>query len=138
MTLPQYSIRSAVLDCLLADADGYYGNVTPALIERRVNAHFARKAMKQREQRADAAAQIERQVIRVVAAQMGEHEETVTRDTHLADDLHADSLDAIELVMQLEDAFDIAIPDEDAEKLLTVGQIVDHVRGKLAPSYTCE
>lgn len=57
--------------------------------------------------------------------------ETVQPETKLREDLGGDSLDAVEITMQLEDDFGISILDEDAEKLNTVQQIVDHVDGKL-------
>jgi acyl carrier protein len=55
----------------------------------------------------------------------------VTRDASLADDLGADSLERIELIMSLEESFDIHIPDEDAEKILTVGDAIDFVKKAL-------
>ena len=53
--------------------------------------------------------------------------ETITADTNLIDDLGADSLDVVELIMSLEDDFGIAISDEDAAQLYTVGRIVDYL-----------
>ena len=53
--------------------------------------------------------------------------ETITMDTNLVDDLGADSLDVVELIMSLEDIFGISISDEDAEQLYTVGRIVDYL-----------
>ena len=54
--------------------------------------------------------------------------EKVTMDTHLVDDLGADSLDIVELIMALEEEFDIEIPDADAEKVVTVGDVVDYIK----------
>ena len=53
--------------------------------------------------------------------------DTITLETNLLDDLGADSLDIVELIMELEDEFGIAISDEDAAKLVTVGRIVDYL-----------
>ena len=55
-------------------------------------------------------------------------EESVTLDAHFIDDLGADSLDIVELVMALEEEFDIEIPDSDAEKVVTVGDVVDYIK----------
>jgi acyl carrier protein len=52
----------------------------------------------------------------------------ITRDTSFVNDLNADSLDTVELVMEFEDEFEISIPDEDAEKIQTVGQAIDYIR----------
>lgn len=78
--------------------------------------------------------QIESKVIEIVVEQFGVNTkiDTVTADTHLKNDLNADSLDDVEIVMELEDAFDISIPDDDAEKRQTVRDIVDYLDGKLA------
>jgi len=53
--------------------------------------------------------------------------ETITPDTHLVDDLGADSLDIVELIMSIEDSFGISISDEDAAQLYTVGRIVEYL-----------
>jgi len=55
----------------------------------------------------------------------------ITRETSFVNDLGADSLDTVELVMEFEDEFDISIPDEDAEKIQTVGQAIDYVEAHL-------
>jgi acyl carrier protein len=70
-------------------------------------------------------------VIEIVAEQMGEDKANITRETSFVNDLGADSLDTVELVMEFEDEFDIDIPDEDAEKIQTVGQAIDYVESKL-------
>lgn len=57
--------------------------------------------------------------------------EQVTTDAHFIQDLGADSLDTVELIMSLEDHFKMAIPDEEAEKLDTVGKAVDYIHNKL-------
>jgi acyl carrier protein len=56
----------------------------------------------------------------------------VTRETRFIEDLNADSLDAIELAMDIEDEFHLAIPDEEAEKIKTVGEAIDYVKAQLA------
>ncbi|HEX8198958.1 MAG TPA: acyl carrier protein [Isosphaeraceae bacterium] len=72
-------------------------------------------------------------VIEIVSQQMEVPRDRVTPATSLADDLKADDLDQIELVMELEEQFDITIPDEEAEGIRTVGQWIDLVKSKLAP-----
>ena len=66
-------------------------------------------------------------VKKVVAEQLNVSESTVTKEASFVDDLGADSLDTVELVMALEECFDTEIPDEDAEKLSTVGSVVTYV-----------
>ena len=76
-------------------------------------------------------ATIEERVAEVVAEQMGVDKSQITRETSFVNDLGADSLDTVELVMEFEDEFDISIPDEDAEKIQTVGQAIDYVEAHL-------
>ena len=64
----------------------------------------------------------------IVVEQLGVTEETVTMEASFIDDLGADSLDIVELVMALEEEFDIEIPDGDAEKVVTVGDVVDYIK----------
>ena len=66
-------------------------------------------------------------VTKIVAEQMGVDKAKVAAETSFVNDLGADSLDTVELVMELEDEFDISIPDEDAEKIQTVGQAVKYI-----------
>lgn len=73
--------------------------------------------------------EVETKVIDIVAAQMGEDKEKITRDTSFASDLNADSLDTVELVMEFEDEFDISIPDEQAAKIHTVGAAIEYIVG---------
>jgi acyl carrier protein len=72
-------------------------------------------------------------VIEIVAEQLGTEKEKVTRETSFVNDLGADSLDTVELVMELEEEFDINIPDDAAEKIETVGQAIDFIERGEAP-----
>ena len=67
----------------------------------------------------------------VVVDKLGVKPEQVTDDANFIDDLGADSLDLVELVMALEDEFDVEIPDEDAEKLKTVKTVLEYVQSKI-------
>ena len=73
---------------------------------------------------------IEEQVKSIVAEQLGVKEEEVTNDASFVDDLGADSLDTVELVMALEEEFETEIPDEEAEKITTVQQAIDYVNAR--------
>ena len=65
----------------------------------------------------------------VIGEQLGiEDLDTITSETTFIDDLGADSLDIVELVMAIEEEFDIEIPDSDAEKVVTVGDVVDYIK----------
>ena len=70
----------------------------------------------------------------VIVEELNVSEDQVTPEATFQEDLNADSLDVVELIMRLEDAFDISIPDEDAEKIRTVGEAVAYVENKLAQS----
>ena len=70
---------------------------------------------------------IEKKVIKIISGQIGVDEFEMTRDVSFINDLNADSLDIVELVMEFEDEFDMSIPDEEAEKIQTVGAAVDYV-----------
>ncbi|MBS0374907.1 MAG: acyl carrier protein [Proteobacteria bacterium] len=70
---------------------------------------------------------VEERVKKIVAEQLGVKEEEVTSDASFVDDLGADSLDTVELVMALEEEFETEIPDEDAEKITTVQQAIDYI-----------
>ena len=69
----------------------------------------------------------------VISEQLGiEDTDSITTETTFIDDLGADSLDIVELIMALEEAFDIEIPDADAEKVVTVGDVVDYIKDHVA------
>jgi acyl carrier protein len=76
-------------------------------------------------------ASIDERVKQIVAEQLGVDEDQVTEDASFMDDLGADSLDTVELVMALEEEFDIEISDEDAEKIQTVKNAIEYI-GKLS------
>ena len=71
---------------------------------------------------------VEEKVIEIIIDQLGVDEKQVNAEASFIDDLGADSLDTVELVMALEEEFDIEIPDEDAEKIATVQNAVDYIR----------
>ena len=70
-------------------------------------------------------------VKRIIVEQLGTVEASVTMDASFLDDLGADSLDIVELVMALEEEFDMEIPDADAEKVVTVGDVVDYIKDSI-------
>ncbi len=74
---------------------------------------------------------IEQRVKKIVSEQLGVKEEEIQNSSSFVDDLGADSLDTVELVMALEEAFECEIPDEDAEKITTVQQAIDYVNSHL-------
>ena len=73
------------------------------------------------------AKEIEQKVIEIVSEQMGVDKAEISRETSFINDLNADSLDTVELVMEFEDEFDTSIPDEEAEKIQTVGAAIDYI-----------
>ncbi len=75
---------------------------------------------------------VEQRVVKIVCDHLAVNPETVTRSTSFQDDIGADSLDIVELVMELEEEFDIQIPDTDAEKIKTVGEAIDYIEKKKA------
>ena len=70
---------------------------------------------------------IENKIIEIISEQVGVDKSEITRETSFINDLNADSLDTVELVMEFEDEFDMSIPDEDAEKIQTVGAAIDYI-----------
>ena len=75
---------------------------------------------------------VEERVLNIVCEQLGTSREKITRETSFINDLGADSLDTVELVMEFEDEFEINIPDEDAEKIQTVGDAIQYIESKLS------
>lgn len=67
----------------------------------------------------------------IIAEQLNVEESQIAMDTHLMKDLEADSLDAVEIIMAIEDEFDIEIPEEDADKFQCIGDIVKYVEEKI-------
>ena len=72
----------------------------------------------------------EEKVIGIVSEQLGVPKEEVTRESSFVDDLKADSLDVVELVMEFEDEFGITIPDDDYDKIKTVGDAITYIGDK--------
>ena len=70
---------------------------------------------------------VEDKVKEIITKQIGVKNEQITKETSFINDLGADSLDTVELIMEFEDAFDMNIPDEDAEKIRTVGDAVKYI-----------
>ena len=73
----------------------------------------------------------EERVIEIVCENLGVNKEQVTRSTSFTEDVGADSLDIVELVMELEEEFEITIPDDQAEKIKTVGEAIDYIQREL-------
>ena len=71
--------------------------------------------------------EVEGKVLSIVGEQMAINKAEITRETSFVNDLNADSLDIVELVMEFEDNFEMSIPDEEAEKIKTVGQAIDYI-----------
>ena len=82
--------------------------------------------------------EIEEKVISIVAEQMGVDKGEINRETNFVSDLNADSLDTVELVMEFEDEFETSIPDEDAEKIQTVGQAIDFIKEHVSKAQQSE
>ncbi len=72
--------------------------------------------------------EIESKVIDIVAEQMGADKAKISRETSFVEDLNADSLDTVELVMEFEDEFETSIPDDQAEKIKTVGEAISFIK----------
>ncbi len=73
---------------------------------------------------------VEDKVVGIVSEQLGVPKEEVTRESSFVDDLKADSLDVVELVMEFEDEFEITIPDDDYDKIKTVGDAINYIEEK--------
>lgn len=74
---------------------------------------------------------IRNQVLSIIIDKLGVDDADVTDDTSFTNDLGADSLDTVELIMELEKAFNISIPDGDAEQIATVGDAVSYIEGRV-------
>ena len=74
---------------------------------------------------------VESKVKSIIVDKLGVDEEEVTHDANFTNDLGADSLDTVELIMEFEKEFDISIPDEDAEEIATVGNAVEYLQAKV-------
>ncbi|MCX6102556.1 MAG: acyl carrier protein [Bdellovibrionales bacterium] len=74
---------------------------------------------------------VDEKVKNIIVEQLGVDMETVTPEASFIDDLGADSLDIVELVMTMEEEFDLEIPDEDAEKIKTVNDVVSYIKTKV-------
>ena len=77
-------------------------------------------------------ASVKEKVVEIVSEQLGVNKDQINADTHFVNDIGADSLDTVELVMELEEEFDINIPDDAAEKIQTVGEAIEYIE-KNAP-----
>lgn len=75
--------------------------------------------------------ELESKVKKIIAEKLAVSEDKISPQASFVDDLGADSLDQVELIMAFEDAFDVEIPDEDAEKLKSVKDAVEYLQGKL-------
>jgi acyl carrier protein len=106
----------------LHDNSGAYGG---RLLQSRLSSTICRLAFHHRGQ---SMSTIEERVKKIVVEQLGVKEEDVTTNASFVDDLGADSLDTVELVMALEEEFECEIPDEDAEKITSVQQAIDYVK----------
>jgi acyl carrier protein len=73
---------------------------------------------------------IEEKVIGIVSEQLSIPKDEITRESSFVEDLKADSLDVVELVMEFEDEFEVTIPDDDYEKIRTVGDAIDYIEEK--------
>lgn len=71
---------------------------------------------------------VEERVLNVISEQLGFNKEDLTRESDFIKDLGSDSLDLVELVMELEEEFGITIPEEEADKVRTVGDVIDHIK----------
>jgi acyl carrier protein len=76
--------------------------------------------------------EMQKKIVDIIANQLGVDKEIVNPEANVVDDLGADSLDVVELVMALEEAFDLEIPDEEAEKIRTVKDIIEYLAKSLS------
>jgi acyl carrier protein len=88
--------------------------------------------LKDGEKGSSSSATVEERVIDIVCENLGVNKEQVTRQTAFIEDIGADSLDIVELVMELEEEFEITIPDDQAEQIKTVGEAIDYIEREQA------
>ena len=98
---------------------GYISQIGPARAAARAGPRYGDAVVTEQE--------IEQQVIEIVADQMSVEKDKITRETSFVNDLNADSLDTVELVMEFEDRFETTIPDERAEQIKTVGEAIQFI-----------
>jgi acyl carrier protein len=79
----------------------------------------------------EAVPSVEERVIEIVCENLGVNKDQVTRKTSFIEDIGADSLDIVELIMELEEEFEINIPDDQAEKIKTVGEAIDYIEAEI-------
>jgi acyl carrier protein len=89
-------------------------------------------AVKEGQSATTTASSVEERVIDIVCENLGVNKEQVTRQTAFIEDIGADSLDIVELVMELEEEFEITIPDDQAEQIKTVGEAIDYIEREQA------
>jgi len=89
-------------------------------------------AVKDGQSSGSAGTTVEERVIDIVCENLGVNKEQVTRQTSFIEDIGADSLDIVELVMELEEEFEITIPDDQAEQIKTVGEAIDYIEREQA------
>ncbi len=77
-----------------------------------------------------AAESTEQRIKEIIVEKLGVDQADITREASFTNDLGADSLDTVELIMEFEKEFDLTIPDEDAEQIATVGDAIDYIEGK--------
>ena len=77
------------------------------------------------------ASSVEEKVIEIIAEQLGQDKDTITRDTDIANDLGADSLDLAELMIEFEENFNLDIDEEVAQNISTVGAVIDHIEANI-------
>ena len=77
---------------------------------------------------------VDKKIKHIIAEQLGLSEEELTDESSLIDDLGADSLDIVELVMAMEEEYEMEIPDEDAEKIVTIKDVIDYVKRRTQES----
>lgn len=80
--------------------------------------------------------EIEKKIIEIVGKQLGIEKANIKRESSFVNDLGADSLDTVELVMEIEEAFSVSIPDEDAQKMQTVGDAIDYIAKRVDEAKT--